>query len=233
MRVYLPDWPAPEGVRSLVTTRSCGNLATHAEPQEAAIENRARLRRAFELPAEPVWMKQVHGNRVIAADRREEATPEADAAHGTVAGLPLVVMVADCVPILLTTRSGDEIAAVHAGWRGLACGVIESAVAAFENKDVIAWIGPHIGPCHYEVDAAVRDRFDSAAAFQPGRDREHWMMNLETIASGQLREAGVPAIYRSGVCTFCDERFYSFRQDPHCGRFGVMIWRSAGQAMPR
>ena len=221
----VPDWPAPQGVVSYVSTVAHGNLAFHAGDTSQVAGNRQRLLQLAGLHNPPLWLDQVHGRRVVVAESCDEVFPKADAAYTAEAARPLVIMVADCLPVLLAARNGLEIAAVHAGWRGLCAGVIPAAVRQFKSKEVIAWLGPAIGACHYEVDGVVRQAFDSATGFREGRDKEHWMMDLAGIASMQLAAAGVKDVFHSGICTFCDERFYSHRRDPKGGRFAALICR--------
>lgn len=221
----VPDWPAPHGVLSWVSTVQDGNLALHAGDTHNVLGHRQRLLQVSGLPGPPLWLDQVHGNRVVVAETCNEVLPKADAVYSAEAASTLAIMVADCLPVLLAARSGLEIAAVHAGWRGLCAGVIPAAVRQFKSREVIAYLGPAIGACHYEVDGVVRHAFDSATGFRQGRDKEHWMMDLAEIASMQLMAAGVKDVFPSGICTFCDERFYSHRRDPKGGRFAALISR--------
>ncbi|MDA0273214.1 MAG: peptidoglycan editing factor PgeF [Proteobacteria bacterium] len=222
--------PAPFGDRIgvLVTTQSCGNLATHVGDIPTALANRQLLRREFNIPAEPVWLSQVHGNGVVnLSSPVVDGVVEADAAFTRVVDLPLVVMIADCLPIVLASIGGDEVAVVHAGWKGLVNGVISRAVASFSG-DVVAWLGPAIGPCHYEVDLAVRQRFEDSGGFLRGTDEAHWMMDLYEIARVQLRQAGVRSITGGEACTYCDEKFFSHRRDPEAGRIALIAWIRSG-----
>jgi len=227
LNAITPNWPAPPGIMAFVTTRSVGNLARHVGEKGEADMNRRRMAEQFALPAEPLWLQQVHGDQVVVPEFDSDAAPTADAAYTRAVARPLAIMVADCLPILLASRSGQEIAAVHAGWRGLAAGVIGAALSRFEESDVVAWLGPAIGPCHYEVDGMVRDAFDDDTGFLAGRDAAHWMMSLCDIAKLQLMQAGVSAIYGGGFCTFCDDRFYSHRRDGeiNAGRIAAVIWK--------
>lgn len=228
MTVIRPKWKTPAEVRTLVTTRLTGSLATHVGDAEAALANRDRLRRAYSLPRQPVWLNQQHGNQVFTASEGPdlERPPEADAAFTREYNRPLAVLVADCLPIFLA--SPDEIAVVHAGWRGLARGVIGRTVARFRNRDIVAWLGPAIGPCHYEVDTVVKSAFEGMAGFSRGRDDEHYMMNLWELARRQLAEVEIHRVEGGGVCTWCDPQFYSHRQDSSPGRFAAIIWRDGG-----
>lgn len=225
MSAIRPRWRCPSDVRALVTTRQTGNLATHVgDPAEAA-DNRQRLVEGFSLPREPAWLEQVHGNdiHVVSEGPGPDDPPVADAAYTAAYNRPLAVMVADCLPVLLA--SPEEVAIVHAGWRGLARGIIGRTVVGFRNRDIAAWLGPSIGPCHYEVDWPVRSAFDGAVGFSRGRDDDHFMMDLPAIARAQLTEAGVHKIEGARVCTYCDTQFFSHRRDPAEGRFAAILWR--------
>ncbi len=228
MSVIRPNWKqAPREVRALITTRVTGNLATHVGDPEAALGNRARLAKAYSLPRDPVWLEQVHGNDVYVANEGPSpvSPPEADASFTAEYNRPLAVLVADCLPVLLA--SPDEVAVVHAGWRGLAKGVIGRTVAKFQNREICAWLGPSIGPCHYEVDEAVRSAFDGVVGFSsagPG----HYMMDLPAIARAQLADAGVYKVDGSRVCTQCDGQFFSHRRNAEAARFAAIIWRDGG-----
>jgi polyphenol oxidase len=233
-----PDWPAPPRVRALVTTRSGGvssgpyaslNLGTRVGDDARAVhENRARLRAV--LPSEPKWLQQVHGSDVVQAERAE-AEPRADAAFTNAPDVVCAVQIADCLPVLLCNRAGTSVAAAHAGWRGLSAGVLERAVAALPGApgDLIAWLGPAIGPRKFEVRgdvlaAFIRSDADAAAAFEPLREGK-WLADLYALARLGLRRAGVSAIFGGGLCTFGDQqRFFSHRRDRVTGRHAACIW---------
>ncbi len=234
-----PQWPAPVSVRAIVTTRLGGtslggyagfNLATHVGDDPAQVEaNRALLRHGLKLPAEPCWLDQIHGADCVDASLRFEQPPAADAAFADRPGVVCAVLTADCLPILLSDRAGSMVAAVHAGWRGLANGVIPNAVSCLTAAaELIAWVGPGIGPRHYRVGPDLRERFmthDSAheRAFQTRPDGDY--ANLALIAQQQLLQSGVSHVTLSGLCTYEDSaRFYSFRRDAVCGRFASLIW---------
>jgi YfiH family protein len=233
----VPDWPAPAGVRALVTTRSGGvsagpyeslNLGSRVgDDPERVARNRAILRER--LPAEPRWMKQVHGTRVIDA-REARGEVEADAAVSSSAGEVCAVLVADCLPVLLCDRGATVVAAAHAGWRGLAAGVLEAAVAAtaVPPQQLLAYIGPGIGREAYEVGADVRDAFvpripGAAAAFAP-RVGGKFLADLAALARLALSACGVRDVYGGGFCTASDRRFFSFRRDRITGRMAGLIW---------
>jgi YfiH family protein len=234
----VPDWPAPPNVRALVTTRaggaSCGayasfNLGAHVGDDPAAVErNRERLRGT--LPADPVWLQQVHGTEVVDA-ASAPALARADAAVARARHVVCAVLTADCVPVLLAAADGAAVAVAHAGWRGLAAGVIEAAVARMgvAAGTVIAWLGPAIGPRAYEVGPEVRAAFvrhdaAAAAAFAPRRD-DRFLADLFLLARQRLARAGVAAVYGGRDCTFSDAaRFYSYRREPATGRFASLVW---------
>lgn len=235
-----PDWPAPAGVRALVTTRQGGvssapyaglNLGTHVgDAPEVVACNRRLL--AAHLPAEPLWLEQVHGTDVVCADMADVGT-RADAALARRHGMVCAVMVADCLPVLLCDARGEVVAAAHAGWRGLAAGVLENAVRTMDvpAAGVLAWLGPAIGPEAFEVGDEVRAAFcahdaAAAAAFVPGREAGKWMADLFMLARQRLAAAGVRQVFGGGVCTVSDPaRFYSYRRDGTTGRFAALVWR--------
>nr|WP_232470538.1 peptidoglycan editing factor PgeF [Methylococcus sp. BF19-07] len=205
------------------------NLGLHVGDDPAAVAtNRALLRRNLGLPAEPAWLRQVHGNAAVEAGR--EAEPEADASYTWNVGVVCAVMTADCLPVLLCTRDGAGVAAVHAGWRGLAGGVIEQAVAALGASDLLAWLGPAIGPEAFEVGDEVRAAFlaqdaESDAAFRPG-DNGRWLADIYRLARLRLRRLGIRDVHGGGWCTYGDEsRFFSYRRDGVTGRMATLVWR--------
>ena len=231
-----PEWPAPEGVRALSTLRTGGhgqgvyasfNLGAHVGDEPANVmENRRRLREL--LPSEPVWLTQVHGTSVVHADAPGELI--GDASVSLRAGVVCTVMTADCLPILLCDRSASRVAAIHAGWRGLADGVVEAAIEALDGQELMAWLGPAIGPEAFEVGDEVRQAFirrleRCESAFRPSTD-DRWMADLYTLARLELEKLGVEAVYGGEYCTFSDpERFFSYRRDGQTGRMATLIWR--------
>lgn len=235
-----PDWPAPANVHALTTTRAGGvsqgpwsslNLASHVQDDRAAVlENRRRLREQLRLPDEPLWLTQVHGTVIAAGDNAPGC--EADGSYSDRAGRVCAVLTADCLPLLLCDRAGREVAAVHAGWRGLAGGVIEAGLARFRAPmaQLLAWLGPAIGPAAFEVGEEVRQAFvqdDPATgeAFVAGRPG-HWLADLYALARLRLARAGVTAVYGGDLCTCNDPtRFYSYRREPVTGRMASLIWR--------
>ncbi|MGE0029495.1 MAG: peptidoglycan editing factor PgeF [Steroidobacteraceae bacterium] len=235
----VPDWPAPPGVRATVTTRAGGvssgpwasfNLASHVGDDPAAVaENRRRLRAALDLPAEPSWLQQVHGHAVA---RLPGPLPEAaDAAVVFGRGPVCAVLVADCLPVFLASRDGDRVGVAHAGWRGLAAGVIEATVVALgcDPARLVAWLGPGIGPRAFEVGEDVRSAFmegDPVAAshFHPGR-AGRWLADLPALARRHLMKCGVASVHGGGTCTVSDPaRFYSYRRDGVTGRMAALAW---------
>lgn len=229
--LIVPDWPAPANVRALVTTRGCGNLATHVGEDPAAVAAaRARLRRL--LPAEPLWLTQVHGTCCVRADDAP-AGVEADASVSSISGMVCAVLTADCLPVLLCDEAGTVVAAAHAGWRGLAAGVVESAVAAMAlpGERLMAWLGPAIGPAAFEVGDEVRTAFlaadaGAAAAFVPGAPGK-WFCDIYLLARRRLAALGVTRVFGGGRCTVSEGgRFFSYRRerDQGGGRMASLVW---------
>jgi polyphenol oxidase len=238
-----PDWPAPPGVRVISTLREGGvsegryaslNLGDHVgDNAERVAENRQRLSRAALLPAKPHWLQQVHGVAVADLDQPDLALP-ADAAITRQRGRVCAILTADCLPIMLAAVSGDVVAAAHAGWRGLAGGVLESTMKALglPGEQVQAWLGPAIGVAHFEVGAEVREVFlvgneAAEAAFQPNA-RGRFMADLALLARLRLERLGVRRIYGGTECTYADpQRFFSHRRDGATGRQATLIWRES------
>jgi YfiH family protein len=238
--VIRPDWPAPALVRACSTTRCGGisespfdslNLGGNTEDSPAAVaENRHRLRESLHLPAEPAWLQQVHGIEVVCA---EAGSACADAVWTARPGTVCAVLTADCLPVLLCDEQGRAVGAAHAGWRGLAGGVIEATVAAMAlpPEGLMAWLGPAIGPEVFEVGAEVRQAFleqdaGADACFRPS-PQGRWLADLYELARRRLRRLGVERIYGGGFCTYQDaERFYSYRRDGRTGRMVSLIWLS-------
>jgi YfiH family protein len=234
---FSPEWPAPPGVRAWVTERGAGdrygelNLATHVGDDPARVaRNRARLRTALGLPTEPVWLEQVHGERVLDLDR--DGVVAADGAVTGTAGVVCAVLTADCLPVLLASRDGRRVGVAHAGWRGLLGGVLPAAVAALRASpgDVLAWLGPAIGPTAYEVGGDVREPFvarePGAARWFARNGRGRWQADLFGLARDALATAGVVEIYGGSLCTHTEaRRFFSHRREAPCGRMATLIWR--------
>ena len=236
--LLVPDWPAPASVRACVTTRAGGvsqapfdtfNLGEHVGDDPAAVaENRRRLQAL--LGCRPAWLTQVHGVAVVEADPAQVA--EADASWTATPGVACTAMTADCLPVLFCDRAGSRVAAAHAGWRGLAAGVLEASVAALgcPPSEVLVWLGPAIGPQAFEVGGEVREAFvalhaEAAGAFVPSANPGRYMADLYRLARIRLASVGVSAVYGGGLCTFSDaERFYSYRREPRTGRLASLIW---------
>jgi hypothetical protein len=239
------------GVHAVATTRAGGvstgafaslNLGDHVNDDPSAVrQNRALLRTALKLPADPVWLNQIHGADVVtltgaASASAADSVPRrtADAAVTRTPGVVCAVLTADCLPVLFCNQAGTHVAATHAGWRGLAGGVLEATVTALADAgapadSLLAWLGPAIGPASYEVGAEVRDAFltaDPAAVdvFQANRPG-HWLLDLYAAARARLHRAGVTAVTGGEYCTLADrERFYSHRRDGVTGRQATLIW---------
>lgn len=236
-----PDWPAPSRVRAVSTTRQGGvstgvfaslNLGAHVSDDPPAVaENRRRIASMLKLRHEPNWLQQVHGKRVAPLDGKPVLDP-ADAAVTVAADEACVIMTADCLPVLFCDREGTRVAAAHAGWRGLAAGVLEATIEEMgvAPGEILAWFGPAIGPKVYEVgdevrEALVADAPRAATAFMPGRASGKWWCDLYKLARQRLEREGVSAVYGGGLCTYSDpERFFSFRRDGQCGRMATLIW---------
>ena len=257
----LPDWPVPVGVRAAFTVRGGGvsagayaslNLGRQVGDDPAAVaENHRRVAAALQLPAEPLWLSQQHGIAVAAADElaaqqlagggltgltgmadaASAAPPRADAALTRRPGRVLAVLVADCLPVLLAQRDGGAVAVAHAGWRGLAAGVLEATVAALgvAGGELHAWLGPAIGPAHFEVGEEVRAAFCAHAAEARTafirNERGRWQCDLRQLARQRLNALGVCSIHGAPRCTYAEaDAFYSFRRDGATGRMAALIW---------
>jgi polyphenol oxidase len=217
-----PDWPAPAGVRALVTTRALGDMKS--------AEGQARLR--AHLPADPLWLRQVHGVTVVEASGARAGT-DADASFSRTRNVVCAVMAADCMPVLLAEDRGAAVGIAHAGWRGLSAGVIEATAQAMAVPAgrLLAWLGPAIGPQAYEIGAEVRAAFlarDARAesAFAPTRPG-HWNLDLYAVARQRLEAVGVTRISGGSYCTVSTPTlFYSYRKDKTAARMAAAIWLS-------
>jgi len=240
------DWPAPASVQTLITTRMGGvsrgpwaslNPAAHVQDSPADVaQNRQRIRETIGLDTDIQWLRQVHGVEVVTADSAQ-IEPEADACFSAEAGVACAVMTADCLPVLLCDSKGAEIAAVHCGWRGLAAGILERAIKRFESAphNLMAWMGPAIGPTAFEVGRDVLAAFDQRAAeaswaasagiaFTPSANNKY-LADIYTLARLELNALGVTSIYGGGLCTVSDPlRYFSYRRDGVCGRMASLIW---------
>lgn len=237
MNWLTPDWPAPASVRACVTTREGGvseapfdslNLGDHVDDRpEAVAENRRRLTDHFSI--KPAWLQQVHGIAVAQADPGLVAT--ADASWTATPGIACAAMTADCLPALFCNRAGTRVAAAHAGWRGLAAGVLEATLDTLDvpAEDVLVWLGPAIGPKAFEVGPEVREVFinqlpEAAEAFVPSDNAGRFMADIYMLARLRLAERGVTAVYGGGFCTVTDPRFFSYRRASRTGRFASLVW---------
>lgn len=242
--LIFPDWPAPARVRAAVTTRGLPgvSLATFAafnlgancgDDAQAVRANRAALKSLAELPSAPSWLRQVHGTAVQIFDTQvatNNDTPSADAAITRAPGVVLTILTADCLPLLVCVDDGSEIAAIHAGWRGMAAGVIECCIETLSapRHRLMVWLGPAIAPASYEVGEEVRETFvaqdaATANAFVPTR-MGRWSCDLYALARHRLAALGVTRVHGAGFDTFIDARFYSYRRDKTTGRFASLIW---------
>ncbi|MFQ2270133.1 peptidoglycan editing factor PgeF [Aeromonas enteropelogenes] len=242
MKWIEPDWPAPAHVRALSTTRDGGvsegvfaglNLGAHVGDEMARVEaNRARLQQEAVIPGPLNWLNQVHGIVVHPVSHQYESAPDADAACAHETGLACIVMTADCLPVLFCDRAGTRVAAAHAGWRGLHAGVLEASINAMgcEPAEILAWLGPAIGPQAFEVGGEVREAFiaeqvEAVSAFTPSANAGKWLADIYQLARLRLARAGVTAVYGGEYCTFSDgEQFYSYRRDGQTGRMASIIW---------
>lgn len=233
----IPDWPAPAGIRACVTTRAGGvslepfdslNLGDHVGDDPVSVaQNRQCLTKFFEV--QPAWLSQVHG--VVVAPANPDQIAEADASWTATPGIACTVMTADCLPALFCDRAGTRVAAAHAGWRGLAAGVLEAAAKSLqvEPHDILVWLGPAIGPKVFEVGGEVREVFvqdlpDAAAAFVPSINEGRYMADIYELARLRLARSGITAVYGGGFCTVTDPRFFSYRRSPRTGRFASLVW---------
>jgi YfiH family protein len=239
LEVIRPEWPASPRVRALATTRGGGfssapydtlNLGDHVGDDPLNVsKNRERLREAYDLPSDPFWLTQVHGCGVALCGSGDGV--EADAAFTDAPGRVCAVLTADCLPVLLCNAAGTRVAAVHAGWRGLAAGVIEAAMERFDEPgdSLLAWLGPAIGPDAFEVGPEVREQFlkqdpECEGAFRPGRN-DRWMADIYELARIRLGRFNPAFIGGGDYCTVTDEtRFYSYRRDGVTGRMATLIW---------
>ncbi|CAI0791240.1 Laccase domain protein yfiH [Serratia entomophila] len=238
--LILPDWPLPAGVNACSTTRHGGvslppyhslNLGTHVgDEAQAVARNREALVAGAGLPQMPAWLDQVHGTRVVRLEGETPADLRADAVYSNLPGQVCAVMTADCLPVLFCSQAGDEVAAAHAGWRGLCNGVLEQTVAAFTAPAgaISVWLGPAIGPQQFEVGPEVRAAFvaadrAAAAAFMPHGDK--FLADIYLLARQRLQRAGIHAVYGGERCTVSEKsHFFSYRRDGITGRMASLIW---------
>ncbi|MDD1783006.1 peptidoglycan editing factor PgeF [Enterovibrio sp. ZSDZ35] len=238
-----PDWPAPANVKAVSTTREGGvsmppfdslNLGNHVgDNPEHVAQNRSVLADMMNMPSQPAWLNQIHGTEVMTLPLSSASgVPDADASFTAVPDHACVVMTADCLPVLFCNEEGTQVAAAHAGWRGLVNGVLEQTLAKFDGKSkVMAWMGPAIGAQAFEVGDEVREQFiatnpDAHFAFQPHNDR--WLADIYLLARQRLAMAGVTKVYGGEYCTVSDpQRFFSYRRENCTGRQASCIWISS------
>lgn len=244
----VPNWCVPDGVHAVMTTRRSPfdvqinapargaygdfNLATHVGDDHAGVErNRSLLCDALKLPASPVWLEQVHSNHIVNANCPNALNAKVDGSFSAEKNTVCAIMTADCLPVLLCTADGQQIAAVHAGWRGLASGIISNTIAALHTREVIVWLGAAIGPACFEVGREVRDIFiqksaDYALAFE-AQANEKWLADIYHLARIELKQLSIDNIYGGEFCTLRNaEHFYSYRRDGQTGRMATLIWRT-------
>ena len=238
IEVIQADWPAPPNVRAITTTRNGGfsqgswsslNLGTNCGDNPQHVENNRRSLLRL-LPSEPRWLNQVHGTNAVGWDKANDPGIKADAIVASQTGQVCAVLTADCLPVLFCNQAGTHIAAAHAGWRGLAAGVLQATVLAMGCKpaDLLAWLGPAIGPQAFEVGKDVYDAFvnqnpENISAFKPHGDR--WLADLYQLARQALRGVGICKILGGGYCTYSEpDKFFSYRRDGVTGRMASLIW---------
>ncbi len=245
MNIIKPDWPAPSHVCAATTLRTGGvssgvfdawNMALHVgDQQHNVLTNRARLFQRLNLPAEPVWLNQVHQNTAVEASSAGGGIIDADASFTNQSEIVCVVMTADCLPILLTDLRGQHIAAIHAGWRSLVRGIVESTLSKMKvkNSPVIAWLGPAISQNFFVVGGEVRALFlekniKNKQAFKSvDHHSKKWQADLTVLARLTLYKNGINAVYGGQWCTYTDYgRFYSYRRNGETGRMATLIWKN-------
>jgi len=238
---FRPEWPAPGSIEAICTTRQNGhslspfdsfNLANHVGDNDKQVaDNRGELMRVLKLPSQPCWLSQTHSTRVAYLHGSGSYEADSDSAVTREINKIAVVMTADCLPILLCNRIGSEVAAIHAGWRGLVDGIIENTLDKLDSDpaQLLAWVGPAISQSRFEVSREVFDLFvekdirsgDYFSSNRPG----HWLCNLPGLAEQHLRQQGLTDIFQSGLCSFDDaSRFYSYRRSKITGRMACLIW---------
>jgi len=237
-----PNWPAPKTIHAVTTTRGGGvsqapfesfNLAAHVGDQDdSVIQNRQLLQTNLSLPNKPCWLGQVHSTNVIELNENPpKNTLETDASFTTTPQVVCTVMSGDCLPVLVCNQTGTCVAAIHAGWRGLAAGVIEAAINRMpcDPATLLVWLGPAIGPNKFEVGQDVKDRFmqfssEAKSAFVPHQE-QHYLANIYLLAKQRLEKLGINQIYGGEHCTFTEEDlFFSHRRDKQTGRMASLIW---------
>ena len=238
-----PSWPAPESITAFSTTRQGPgfselpfykfNLGARCGDSPLTVaHNRESLQSSYQLPSEPLWLHQVHGIDVVVDEGVRLEEPMADASISRLNNSVLAVLTADCLPVLFCNTEGTEIAAAHAGWRGLAAGILEATVSSMQSKpeSILAWIGPAAGPDRYEVGEEVRQAFitrdaQAQSAFKPTRSK-HYLIDMYAIAKQRLHAVAVTKVYGGDYCTISDNAFYSHRREQRTGRMASVIWIS-------
>ncbi|ENM5742633.1 peptidoglycan editing factor PgeF [Vibrio metoecus] len=237
--MIFPNWNAPKQVKAFSSTRHGGfsqgayqglNLGMHVgDDPELVLRNRQSLVEASTMPSSPIWLNQTHSTVVLNVDAPTEQVLDAD---GLITSTPKVVcsaMTADCLPVLMTNRTGTQVAAVHAGWRGLVNGIVEQTAARMSG-DVMVWLGPAIGAQAFEVGEDVFAAFvahhpQAEHAFTPRAQQGKWLADMSQLVKLRLHELGIEQVFDSGLCTYQDaDRFYSYRRDGVTGRQAAFIW---------
>jgi polyphenol oxidase len=245
--ILKPDWPAPDNIRSAITTREGGkssgvyagfNLGTHVQDDPLNVQaNRQLLCHELQLQKTPQWLEQVHGNKIVEA-QADGRVRTADACFTREQGLACVVMTADCLPVLICDKQGTQVAAVHCGWRSLSQSILEKTISTFSTspQDLLVYLGPAISAKHFEVGMDVLEAFFEtsrsaqhtdkiAAAFLPGKRPLHFYADIYALAKAELDSLGVKNIYGGGACTFAEsDTYYSYRRDGVTGRMASLIW---------
>ncbi len=246
----VPDWPAPANIHAATTLRTggvsresyyCLNPAAHvSDDGDRVKQNRRIIKQMLDLPAEPVWLEQIHSNRVVKAVKTA-SLQQADASYTDEPDVVCAVLTADCLPLLVCSRDGTQVAAIHAGWRGLLAGVISNTVSAMQiprspllgkngaGKDLMVWLGPAIGPDCFEVGTEVREAFiQKSAAFNNAFKKQSngkWLADIYQLARDELTALGIANVYGGTHCTVTEhESFYSYRRDTQTGRMATLIW---------
>jgi len=241
MNPIIPNWPAPKNIIAFTTTRQGGfskdnyaslNLGDHVNDDPSTVmANRKRLIEEFELPSQPIWLSQKHTSKVIAAETSLSRETIGDGSYTNKKQVICAVLTADCLPILLCDKVGSHVAALHCGWRGLASNIIAEGFKKMNcaAKEMLAWLGPGIGPNNYELGEEVKQQFielnpNNTSAFQPSNNGK-WLGNMYQIAKIQLQQLGINNIYGSNFCTYGDQdKFFSYRRDKITGRMATLIW---------
>lgn len=222
-----PNWPAPANITAFTTLKSAGNFALHVNDDPSIV-----LTNRSKLPVQPFWLNQTHSDKVIQIDEfTPENVPLADGSFTKIPGKVCAILTADCLPILLCDKSGQEVAALHAGWRGLLANIMARGVACFSTKpqDILVWLGPAIGPQAFEVGPEVYEAFvtanaENAQAFLRSQKQGHFMLNIYQLARLYFASLGINDVYGGEYCTYADpEKFYSYRRDGQTGRMLTLI----------